>query len=122
MCSASTRTTISLMAARTIRFRVATLTPSLREQLKSLPGVSLNQKNAEAITTLGREQLKTLPGVSLSERDGRLLELECADVKGALLELMRVLQQARAELVSLDIEETNLERVFLHLTGRALRD
>ncbi|HEY7313264.1 MAG TPA: ABC transporter ATP-binding protein, partial [Gemmataceae bacterium] len=47
----------------TIRFRVATLTPSLREQLKSLPGVSLNQKNAEAITTLGREQFKTLPGV-----------------------------------------------------------
>ncbi|HEY7314442.1 MAG TPA: ABC transporter ATP-binding protein, partial [Gemmataceae bacterium] len=106
----------------TIRFRVATLTPSLREQLKMLPGISLNQKNAEAITTLGREQFKTLPGVSLSERDGRPLELECADVKGALVELMRVLQQARAELVSLDIEETNLERVFLHLTGRALRD
>jgi ABC-2 type transport system ATP-binding protein len=81
-----------------IRFRVATLTPSLRERLKNLPGASL------------------------SERDGQSLELECADVKGTLLQLMRILQQARTEVASLDIEETNLERVFLHLTGRALRD
>jgi hypothetical protein len=38
------------------------------------------------------------------------------------MELMRILQQARTELLSLDIEETSLERVFLHLTGRQLRD
>jgi ABC-2 type transport system ATP-binding protein len=81
-----------------IRFRVREVTPGLREQLKNLPGASL------------------------SECDSRTLELECADVKATLLELMRVLQQARSELVSLDIEETNLERVFLHLTGRELRD
>jgi ABC-2 type transport system ATP-binding protein len=82
----------------TIRFRVATLTPALREQLKNLPGVLL------------------------SERDGRPLELECGDAKATLMELMRLLQRTGAELMSLDIEETNLERVFLHLTGRALRD
>jgi ABC-2 type transport system ATP-binding protein len=81
-----------------IRFRVRDVTPALREQLKNFPGASL------------------------SERDGWPLELKCADVKTALLELMRLLQQARAELLSLDVEETNLERVFLHLTGRELRD
>jgi len=81
-----------------IRFRVAALTPGLREQLKNLPGAVL------------------------SERDGRPIELECGDVKATLVELMRLLQQAGAELVGLDLEETNLERIFLHLTGRALRD
>jgi ABC-2 type transport system ATP-binding protein len=81
-----------------IRFTIASLTPALREQLKNLPSASL------------------------LEGEGGRLELECADVKGTLVELMRLLQQARAELVSLDIEETNLERVFLHLTGRQLRD
>jgi ABC-2 type transport system ATP-binding protein len=81
-----------------IRFTVASLTPGLREQLKNLLGASL------------------------SEGEGGQLELDCADEKGTLVELMRLLQQARAELVSLDIEETNLERVFLHLTGRQLRD
>jgi ABC-2 type transport system ATP-binding protein len=82
----------------TIRFRVAPLTPGLRERLKELPDVLL------------------------CERESRLLELECNDVKLALVELMRLLQQENAELVHLDIEEPNLERVFLHLTGRQLRD
>jgi ABC-2 type transport system ATP-binding protein len=82
----------------TIRFRVAALTPSLREQLKSLPGASL------------------------SEGEGGRLELECADAKATLMELMRLMQHTNAELMSLDIEETSLERVFLHLTGRQLRD
>jgi ABC-2 type transport system ATP-binding protein len=81
-----------------IRFTVASLTPALREQLKNLPGASL------------------------SEGEGGRLQLECSDEKGTLVELMRLLQQARTELVSLDIEATNLERVFLHLTGRQLRD
>jgi ABC-2 type transport system ATP-binding protein len=82
----------------TIRFRVASLTPALREQLKNLTGGAL------------------------SERDGQALELECGDVKATLVELMRLLQRMDAELLSLDIDETSLERVFLHLTGRQLRD
>ena len=82
----------------TIRFRVASMTPALREQLKNLPNAALR------------------------EGDGRPLALECADVKGTLVELMRLVQRTGAELVSLDIEETSLERVFLHLTGRQLRD
>ncbi len=81
-----------------IRFRVSPMTPGLRERLKELPDALL------------------------CERENQLLELECGDVKLALVELMRLLQQERAELVHLDIEEPNLERVFLHLTGRQLRD
>jgi ABC-2 type transport system ATP-binding protein len=76
-----------------------------------------------SVMTLGlRERLKALPDALLCEREGRLLELECGDVKLALMELMRHLQQERAELVHLEIDEPNLERVFLHLTGRQLRD
>lgn len=81
-----------------IRFRVATLTPILREQLKALPGAVL------------------------SERDDGGLELGCGDVKVTLVQLMRLLQQRQAGLIDLELEETNLERVFLNLTGRALRD
>ncbi len=93
---------------------------TLPRLLQILPGV-LRFRVAEL--TLGlRERLKELPGAVLSERDGRPLELECGDVKATLMELMRVLQQARAELIGLDIEETNLERIFLHLTGASSRD
>jgi len=88
--------------------------------LQLLPGVL--RFRVRAMTPGLRERLKNLPGAVLSEREDRPLELECGDVKGTLVELMRLLQQTETELVSLDIEETNLERVFLHLTGRELRD
>jgi ABC-2 type transport system ATP-binding protein len=80
-----------------VRFRVSALTPALLERIKALPDCALVERNAAA-------------------------ELECADVKGTLLRLVAALNEAQVELVSLETEEPNLERVFLHLTGRALRD
>jgi ABC-2 type transport system ATP-binding protein len=72
-------------------------------------------------TPVLRERLKELPDCTLAERESTL-ELECGDVKGTLLRLVALLNEARVELMSLETEEPNLERVFLHLTGRALRD
>jgi ABC-2 type transport system ATP-binding protein len=81
-----------------IRFRVPRLTPALRDRLKQLPGATL------------------------TERDGQPLELACQDVKASLVQLVAALNEMNVELISLETEEPNLERVFLHLTGRALRD
>jgi len=80
-----------------IRFHVPALTPALRERLKQLPDALLLENN-------------------------EMCELECRDVKSALLQLLALLNEQQAELTSLELEEPNLERVFLHLTGRALRD
>jgi ABC-2 type transport system ATP-binding protein len=80
-----------------IRFRVSDLTPALRDRIKEFPGCEL------------------------SERDGRL-ELHCHDVQGSLVRLVAALSETNVVLAGLEIEEPNLERVFLHLTGRALRD
>jgi ABC-2 type transport system ATP-binding protein len=81
-----------------IRFRVPEVTPALR----------------------GRVQ--QLPEVRLLERDGLDLELECRDVKATLPRLLAVLSELQMELLGLEMEEPNLERVFLGLTGSALRD
>ncbi len=81
-----------------IRIRVPQLTPGLRERIKKLPSVRLTEQN------------------------GQRLELECRDVKRTLLQLVSLLNELQLELTSLETEEPNLERVFLHLTGRALRD
>ena len=64
----------------------------------------------------------SIPECRLIERGSGKLELECADVKGALLRLVSALQDYPGRLEALEIEESNLERVFLSLTGRALRD
>lgn len=81
-----------------VRFRVPELTPSLRERLKGIPNARLVEGN------------------------GRPPELESRDVKTTLLQLVAVLNEHQVELTSLELEEPNLERVFLHLTGRQLRD
>jgi ABC-2 type transport system ATP-binding protein len=81
-----------------IRFRAAPLTPALLARLAALPDAKL------------------------AERDGRGLELECGDVKAALVRLLALLNEAQAELHSLETEEPNLERVFFDLTHKALRD
>lgn len=81
-----------------IRFRVPQATPDLEERVRQIPGAHLNGQVGEA------------------------MELECRDVKSALMRLIAVLNELHIELVSLETIEPNLERVFLHLTGRALRD
>jgi ABC-2 type transport system ATP-binding protein len=81
-----------------IRFRVPELTPALRQRLQALPEAKL------------------------VERDGEEPALLCRDVPATLLRLVAALQELHLQLTALQTEEPNLERVFLHLTGRALRD
>jgi ABC-2 type transport system ATP-binding protein len=81
-----------------IRFRVPKVSPTLRERVKQLPGARIVGEGSAGV------------------------ELECQDVKATLLRLLSVLNELQLELTSLETEEPNLERVFLHLTGRALRD
>ncbi len=74
------------------------------------------------ITPAFRERLATLANGRLREPEPDVIELECNDVKGDLVRLVGLLNESQVELVHLQTEEPNLERIFLHLTGRALRD
>ena len=69
-----------------------------------------------------RRRLGELPGTKVVERDGEGLALQCVDVPGTLLRLLGLVQETGVRLTALETDEPNLERVFLHLTGRALRD
>jgi ABC-2 type transport system ATP-binding protein len=69
-----------------------------------------------------RERLAQVNGLQLQDRDNQGLDIETADVKPVLSQLMTLMAEQRVDLASLEIQEPNLEGVFLHLTGRALRD
>ena len=43
-------------------------------------------------------------------------------MKSTLVRVVTILNELKVELISLETEEPNLERVFLHLTGRDLRE
>jgi ABC-2 type transport system ATP-binding protein len=80
------------------RVRLAAVPPGLLDRLAALPGV----KRAKAI-------------------DGGV-ELAAADFGPVLPRLAAALRDFGAEPTAIDLDKTNLERVFLHLTGRGLRD
>jgi len=90
------------------------------ELLQRLNG--LIRINVPRVTPVLRERLAELPDCSLSVPDGGTLELNCRDVKATLVRLVAILNEFQVELISLETEEPNLERVFLDLTGRDLRD
>jgi ABC-2 type transport system ATP-binding protein len=81
-----------------VRFRVAGPAPGLRPALGALPDCHL-----------------------IEDGDGRV-RLACRDVKGTLLRLGVIFRDIGVQPLDLEADEANLEGVFLHLTGRALRD
>jgi ABC-2 type transport system ATP-binding protein len=93
---------------------------SLPALLQQLPGVI--RFRVPHVDLALRDRLKTLADARFVEREGQAPELECRDVKTTLLRLVAILNELNIELTSLETEEPNLERVFLHLTGRGLRD
>ncbi len=68
------------------------------------------------------KRLGELPDVRVSEQGEREVLLECKDVKGTLVRLVALLSELRIEMTGLETVEPSLEGVFLHLTGKALRD
>ncbi len=54
-------------------------------------------------------------------RDGGL-DLLARDVRASLAEIVRAVDATGTSITSMEVQEPNLEAVFLHLTGKALRD
>jgi ABC-2 type transport system ATP-binding protein len=76
---------------------------------------------AGAARTL-QSAIGALPQVSgVSLQDDRI-KLETREASGALLELIELCHRSDVPILSLEVLEPNLESVFLHLTGKRLRD
>jgi ABC-2 type transport system ATP-binding protein len=93
------------------------------EELVKLVGQSTRIEltlNREAACVL--EAWRAMEGVErVSAEDGHVTVL-AADSNRALPRLFESAAAQGARITSVDIQEPNLESVFLHLTGRALRD
>jgi linearmycin/streptolysin S transport system ATP-binding protein len=68
------------------------------------------------------EKLKSLPRAKVEQLDRQQFLISTADVPGTLMGLTALLASLGLEPEEFEAHEPNLERVFLHLTGRGLRD
>ena len=76
--------------------------------------------NADSDSLLGA--WKSLDGVSHIDATNHTVTVLVDDSNQVLPHLFEAATQANVRITSVDIHEPNLETVFLHLTGRALRD
>jgi ABC-2 type transport system ATP-binding protein len=59
--------------------------------------------------------------LSASRNDGEIV-VNVTDVETCIADCVSIANESNVKISSVDIQEPNLESVFLHLTGRALRD
>jgi ABC-2 type transport system ATP-binding protein len=78
----------------------------------------------EAVGDLDRfaRAVAALPMVDAVAAADGLLEVTVRDGRRAIAALVEAAEQAGAEVESIEVAEPDLEAVFLHLTGKALRD
>jgi len=80
--------------------------------------LGLPETTAEKFIT----QVKKLPAVKNVSRQDNMLSVQTRHSQEALAQIIQLLNTAKVAVTTLEILEPNLESVFLHLTGRRLRD
>jgi len=66
--------------------------------------------------------LDALPEVEKIECDGEVVRIYVKSAARALAFIAGALQESGDEVDSLEVYRVSLERVFMHVTGKALRD
>jgi ABC-2 type transport system ATP-binding protein len=105
-----------------ISIRVAELPEGVLEALNALPAV-------DKVTVSGREPAAPEGGAGASVEppeaatgEGVVIQVLSRDSGAVIADVVGVLGRAGAHVLAVDVREPNLESVFLHLTGKSLRD
>jgi len=85
-------------------------------------GVDRIQLSGSGDLDAAAERLRALPAVEQVDNDRRTLRLTVRDAPTAVAEIVTSTTAAGMSLTDVEITRPDLESVFLHLTGKALRD
>lgn len=94
----------------------------LIEQLGEQTTVTLRFSGGREAVASWAETLRSLPAVSAVQEDAGSLQIVASDGPGLIAPAVQSAQQGGVEVTGVDVREPDLEAVFLHLTGKALRD
>ncbi len=108
---------VGMLGGGVIRIGLRQVNDELLSVLSKLPAVknaSLQQSVSQAVLEEQKaEELLNLPVI---------VKIETSSSQQALIHIINYLESQDIPLLSLDILENNLESVFLHLTGKQLRE
>ena len=94
-----------------------------RRELVSMVG----EKDRVAISGTGNlsgaaEKVRGIPGVAEASPSDHRIDILATDASAILPQLLSAVTDSGGTITGVELEEPNLEAVFLHLTGKALRD
>jgi ABC-2 type transport system ATP-binding protein len=88
----------------------------------SIPGNNILEVSFPATPPGWRERLQELPGVEKVTGEDPVYRIASADGPATTRALMEVAERAGINVQSLSVQSTTLDDVFVHYTGRQLRD
>ena len=90
------------------------------------PGELVSQlEDFSTVTTSAHLPVETIQGflnVAKAEYDGELIRIQTKDITTTLSDLLALSKQINVNLKQIHISQPSLEDVFLHLTGRTIRE
>jgi ABC-2 type transport system ATP-binding protein len=123
---------IAMLGGGVIHVGLHNVDDALLAELSALPAIKTAILAPQAIPALPDQEEGSKgksaptaveePDVSAPPTSHQVVKVECEDGQQTLVNLIAYLNERDLHLVSLEILEPNLESVFLHLTGKKLRE
>jgi ABC-2 type transport system ATP-binding protein len=88
----------------------------------SIPGNNILEVSFSIVPDGWLDTLRNLPEVKAVKADDQVFRISSDNGPRTTAELIEKARDARAEIVSLSVQSTTLDDVFMHYTGRQLRD
>jgi ABC-2 type transport system ATP-binding protein len=95
---------------------------ALLAQISELPAINQASLLPQEPSPLAEQGEEVEEVEAAPDEDFQIVKVECANSQQALVELIELINQQDLKITSLNILEPNLESVFLHLTGKKLRE
>ena len=109
---------ISMLGGGVIQIGLTQVEETTLVELTALQGVQQASLAPQPTTLLAEDEQEAFE----PERKYDLVKIECEDSQQALVSLISYLNEKDLNISSMEILEPNLESVFLHLTGKKLRE
>lgn len=113
---------VAMLGGGVIMVGLSQVDDALITEISSLVGVKQAVLAPQASTPAQEAEASPAEAQGQSARETTVVKIECENSQTALINLIAHLNKRNQNITSLEILEPNLESVFLHLTGKKLRE